>query len=70
MKAIIEYNLPEDKAEFTAALNALELKYAIKDLDVLLRGYLKHGWKFETVEEAIQSIRDSINENRDLFEDE
>ena len=70
MKATLEYNLPEDKAEFTAALNALELKYAIKDLDNLLRVYLKHGHKFETIEDAMQSIRDSINENSDLFEDD
>lgn len=42
MKAILEFNLPEDRAAHNAALNGAELKSNIAEFDEWLRNLVKH----------------------------
>lgn len=43
MKAILEFNLPEDQGELDLAMMARTMYSAIWDVDHLLRNHLKHG---------------------------
>jgi len=42
MKAVIEFELPEDRCEFTAASKALDWALAVWDIDQWLRNRIKH----------------------------
>ena len=60
MKAVLEFNLPEEKWEFQRASNASEAWCALHDLDAELRNMLKHGRNDgypKTVEEMAHMIR-------------
>lgn len=43
MKATLEFNLPEDKAELDLATMAGEMFSTICEVDNILRNHLKHG---------------------------
>ena len=43
MKAILEFNLPEDKEEFDAASKGMDWAIIAWDMDQLLRNKLKYG---------------------------
>ncbi len=43
MKAILEFNLPEDQSEFENASRAGDVFLALWDLDMELRNMVKHG---------------------------
>lgn len=43
MKAILEFNLPEDQGELDLALLSRTMFSAIWEVDHLLRNHLKHG---------------------------
>ena len=49
MKAILEFNLPEENYQHKAALQGADLRLIICTLDNMLRGYLKYGHDFKTV---------------------
>ncbi len=66
MKAILEFNLPEDSAEHLLAIRGSDFHSVCWDLDQDLRGWLKHGHEFKTPEEAIEAVRDRL---RQLMED-
>jgi len=42
MKAILEFDLPEDNTDFQAAINGQNYKSAIWDFDQLLRSEMKY----------------------------
>lgn len=66
MKAILEFNLPEDEQEHLDAINGTNWKLVAWDLDMLLRNYIKHGGAdncedkkysaFEHIREELHSI--------------
>ena len=66
MKAILEFNLPEDSAEHLLAIRGSDFHSVCWDLDQDLIGWLKHGYEFKTPEEAIEAVRDRL---RQLMED-
>lgn len=73
MKAILEFNLPEEKEEFVKAQNGATAYSIIYDLDSKLRYYLKYGHDFKTSDEAIENVRNYLNdllksENIDIFQ--
>jgi hypothetical protein len=42
MKAILEFDLPEENADFKSAINGHNYKNAIWDFDQMLRSEMKH----------------------------
>lgn len=58
MKAILEFNLPEDSAAFMAAVKAEDTKIAVEDLRNDVRSRLKHGPEPDRdfVEEIYQTL--------------
>ena len=57
MKAILKYNLPEDKKEFNVACKGSDLFLSLWDFDQQLRQYIKHGHNFKDVDEALETMR-------------
>ena len=62
MKAIIEYNLPEEQYEFDCANNATLLKAATENLIEQTRSWLKWGHDFKTADEAIEAFQTFLME--------
>ena len=60
MIATLTFNLPEEQSEFRTTCNADKLYGALWDLDQKLRGYLKHGHKFKSVEDLAEHLREQI----------
>lgn len=60
MKAILEFNLPDEDLEHRQAVLAKDAWYVIHDLDMELRSLVKHGAgpdRFKSVEELADYIR-------------
>ena len=57
MKAILEFNLPEEQSEYQTANQAGALHSILWDLDNELRNNLKHGHKFKTADDALEYVR-------------
>ena len=63
MKAKLEFNLPEDKDEFNVASNAMDWALIAWDIEQQCRDWVKYdNHQFKTIEEALQGVRDIINE--------
>lgn len=62
MKAILEFNLPEDQREFEIANQSKDMLCIIGNLEDALRSYLKYGHEFKTPEEAFEAIRARLHE--------
>ena len=61
MKAIIEFNLPEDQEEFKDCVEGSDLRAALQGYDNWLRGELKHNDKLsEEAAEAYDKARDML----------
>lgn len=56
MKAILEFNLPEDQRSFEMANQSADMYAVICHLAESLRSYRKHGNDFENVNEALDAI--------------
>lgn len=57
MKAILEFNLPEDKEDFDFATNAVNYYSALVEFDQWLRSEYKYNGN-----EAMFSVREKLNE--------
>ena len=62
MKAILKFNLPEDKEEFDAASNGTDWALVVWDIDQLLRKKLKYGDIFPNTRAELEEIRKTLNE--------
>jgi hypothetical protein len=62
MKAILEFNLPDDEREYQMANQARDMFCVIGNLEDALRSYLKYGHDFKTPEEALEAIRTRLHE--------
>ena len=62
MKAILEFNLPEDKEEFDAASRGMDWALVAWEIDQLLRNKLKYENLFPNTTAELEEIRDSLNE--------
>ena len=65
MKATLEYQLPEDQAEFDIALRGSDWHYLVWKIDQNARAQLKHGEPTQEQAEAYQHLRDMIREAMD-----
>lgn len=77
MKAILEFNLPEDQPEFNNAIKGGDWKHVCWEMDQLLRRNIKYvpDDVNEEVLEALEKIREEFNRimienNVDLYEAE
>ena len=53
-----EFDAVEEQSEFLIASQALEMACAIDDILQMLRRYDKYGHTFNSIEEAIEKIRE------------
>ena len=65
MKAILEYNLPDDIEEHRMAVHALDWALVSLEMDTYLRGRIKYGELPDAVEDALQEARDWLREAQD-----
>jgi hypothetical protein len=57
MKAILEFDLPDEQLEFETAKNAEKMKSLIWDFGEQLRSWDKYGHNFKNADDAIDRIR-------------
>ncbi len=67
MKAILEFNLPEDQEYWDMAVKAREMAYALNDIRNYLRGRVKYeempADKWETCDEIYQEFFRLLEQN-------
>ena len=67
MKAILEFDLPDDKEQFDVAAKAMDWAILSWDIDQSVRSLLKyHPEKYETGQQALEHIREQL---RDFMEE-
>ena len=64
MKAILEFNLPEDQVDFQSAVNGDKWQYAMWKVDQELRSQTKYAPDTMSKEtyDALEAIRDFLHE--------
>ena len=62
MKAILEFNLPEDKEEFEVASKAMDWSLVVWDMEQHLRNKLKYDNDYKTPNQALEHMRETLNE--------
>ena len=70
MKAILEFDLPEDEDNHRAAINGANWESVCLSVADILRNWIKHGHSFKSVDEALEKTRDTLFqeiENAGLF---
>ena len=67
MKAILEFNLPEENYQHKVALQGADLRLIICTLDNMLRGYLKYGHEFKNADDAIETIRKDLHHDLQAY---
>lgn len=60
MKATLEFNLPEDDADFKLASAAVEMHSALFEIRSELRRFLKYGHTFKTPDEALEYMQQFV----------
>ena len=74
MKAILEFNLPEDQPEFNNAIKGGDWKHVCWQMDQYLRKEIKYNddnsdYKIKVLEEVRDELYGFMNENNvDLYE--
>tara|TARA_R100000353_G_C6495512_1_gene192823 strand:+ start:90 stop:314 length:225 start_codon:yes stop_codon:yes gene_type:complete len=66
VKAKLEFDLPEDEDAFNVASKAMDWALIAWDIEQQCRDWVKYdNHQFKTIEEALQGVRDIINEAMD-----
>jgi len=65
MKATLEFDMLEEKDDLNFALHGLDWALVAWDMDDKLRGYLKYGHKFQSIDEALETVREQLHEKID-----
>jgi hypothetical protein len=75
MKAILEFNLPEDQSDFDLAVNGVKAQATLWEMDQWLRAQYKYmpddeysKDKYETFEKCREQLREIMFENGLKFE--
>ena len=69
MKAILEFNLPDERNEYLCAARGSQYVAALEELDNYLRSRLKYEELDDSVYEALEKARNKLHEElgaRDL----
>ena len=56
MKAILEFDLPEEEYEFNRAVQSKNLSGAMLDIEHQLRSWYKYGHEFKDADEAVKLV--------------
>ena len=62
MKAILEFNLPEDESSHKLAVKAPDMYCVLWDIDQWLRGKLKYGDDFKDADDALEKTREELHD--------
>ena len=62
MKAILEFELPEDKENFDASAKGMDWAIVAWDMDQLLRKKLKYGDLLPNTRAELEEIKTTLNE--------
>jgi len=62
MKAILEFNLPEEAAEHRMAIDGSDWKYVVTEMDEYFRSQIKYQDLSGEVTKALQAARDNLHE--------
>lgn len=62
MKAILEFNLPDDEVDFKMASDGASAHYVLQVYDNFLRGKIKHDDLTDIEYEIYQKCRDELRE--------
>ena len=62
MKAILEFNLPEEEEQFNAANKGMDWALVAWDMDNILRDKLKHGKLLPNTRAELEEIKNTLNE--------
>jgi hypothetical protein len=65
MKAIIEFNLPDDQAEHYCAIKGADMLNVLWELKAELRAMLKYGELPDTQYEIVEKIQDFLMSSLD-----
>ena len=75
MKAVLEFNLPEDQSDFDLAVNGAKAQVALWEMDQWLRAQYKYMSddeyskdKYETFEKCREQLREIMFDNGLKFE--
>ena len=60
MKAILEFNLPEEMHEHRMALQACDWMYVVSEMNEYLRSQIKYQGLTKEASEALQAARDNL----------
>jgi len=60
MKAILEFNLPEEQAEHYCAIKGADMLNVLFELRVQLRGLLKYGELTDEQHEIVEKLQDFL----------
>lgn len=70
MKAILEFNLPEDQADHKLAISAIQLSSILYAIDQQARNWLKYGGNpYKEPDEVLEWVRREIDEVRNIIEE-
>jgi hypothetical protein len=69
MHVILRFRLPDEQAEFNAAMQGREAKGVIWAVDQHCRGILKHGEPSEETRQQLEQIREMLRERPGLLDD-
>jgi endonuclease I len=61
MKAIFEFNLPEDQHEYDVMNQASKMQRFLWEFSQQLRSWQKYGHKFENTDDAVKKIREEFH---------
>lgn len=62
MKAILEFNLPDESYEHDNAINGHKWRELVCDIDQQCRTWLKHGCPHTSAHDALEAVRGMIVE--------
>ena len=60
MKAVFEFNLPEDQHEYEVMSQASKTQTFLWDFSQKLRSWYKHGHQFKDADDAVDKIREEF----------
>lgn len=61
MKAVMEFNLPEENDEFMVAVHAAQFSSCCSEIDERMRQGIKHGFgDIKTLEELAHEVREML----------
>lgn len=62
MKAVLEFSLPEEQAEFNAAVHASDALYVINQINERMRQILKYEEHPDVVYDIVEKLRGDLYE--------